>query len=211
MKKFLVFIYIVSYYGMNAIPALNPEDELQNNPSSRSYLDGYPQEQDLEHYVQYLLSYLEHSQALSTINLALWNQHYDNREQACGAVDAFVKQRNLSAEDISSETDRNCKETYRCDYDRYRFPSTIITVECGSAVCYTMEDNWPARGACLGDQYYLTTLKFIPDTPTSVQPEQVNKDDVSGDGESNQINEEDIEGRWAFQSSLANRGCLCIP
>ncbi len=181
----------------------------------RSYLDGYPQSQELEPYAQDLIRYLQHSHALSSINLALWNRHYDNEEHACNAVDAFLKQRDPEAQKLRSEIGKGCEETYRCDYDKHRFPSTLIAVECGSnghRTCQTTQDNWPVRGACLGDQYYLYTVKFLPDTPISVhQEEQVsNINAESGDGESNQNNEEHIQGRWTFQTSLTNRGCLCI-
>lgn len=195
----------ISSHKTTALPAFFPEDDQGRNYS----LDGYPQQQALENYAYYLLITLQHSSALSSINLALWNQNFANQEQACSAVDTFLRER--AEEDFPVETGRGCRETYRCDYDRYRFPSTLIAVECGSvdgSFCRKTE-NRPTRGVCLGDQYGLHTLKFIPDNPEPAAAAHqviVSNDGASGNGESNHHE----EGRWGFQRTATNKGCLCV-
>ena len=205
MQKFpsllILMLYAISYHKMTALPALYPVGEDQD----KSYLDGYPQKQALENYAHYLLIILQRSDALSNINLALWNKHFDNEDQACSAVDEFIRKR---AEDFRVQTGRGCKETYRCDYDSYRFPSTLIAVDCASndgSYCSKTEDR-PARGACIGDQYGLHTLRFIPDSPIPVEQRQVNSfNAASGVGESNHE-----QGRWAFQRTTTVKGCICV-
>ena len=216
MQKFsslLLVLHIINN-GMTAPPALFPVEE--NQPPSKSYLDGYPQRQQLEQYVPYLLSYLRRSGDLSTINLALWNHSFDNKQQACEAVSAYLEKRHLGgAQDSSS---KHCNETYVCDYDEYRFPATLIAVQCGGGggggdgdgYCSTTRGNWPVLGTCLGDQYYLNTMQFIPDTPPALPViQQVNHVASSGDGESNQNSAEPVQGRWAFQTTFTNKACLC--
>lgn len=204
----------MSHNTVIASPLLSPRSSETENNSSTSYYDGYPQRTELENYSLYLLGHLRGSRALSTTNLALWNRHFDGREEACEAVDAYVKQM------TSTDSNGGCRASYRCDYEQFRFPATIIVVDCDSTIgyCQTTQKNWPVRGSCLGDQYYLTTLKFLPDT-VQIAPAETGNDGTvetsnhEGSGEpslTTDSNVEDIKGRWAFQTTLQNKGCLCL-
>ena len=202
----------LSHYKATASPLSIAVES--DNDNATSYYEGYPEREELEKYSLYLLGHLQGSRALSTVNLALWNQHFRDEEQACAAVQQFlgVKQRTESHRDSS----RGCQATYQCDYDPYRFPSTIINIACDASsrgYCQTTQDSWQVRGTCLGDQYYLTTLKFVRDpTPQPSEVEGASEvESVSGDGDRGmELRPEDMTGRWTFRTSLMNKACLCL-
>lgn len=223
----LIFVFAqtsyINHYKTAASPILYPRstvaDQQRNgNASSRNYYDGYPQKEELKKNLPYLLNNLRGSHALSAINLALWNTHYEDEEKACEAVDVYLKERSRD----ESSSNRICEASYRCDFDKYRFPSTIIAVDCDDGYCETTEeDDWQVRGSCLGDQYYLYTMKFFPDPlPPPVVVEQVSaevetvSDGASGEGGLGIGRDEDeskeIKGKWAIQSSIRKKGCLCL-
>lgn len=208
LPSLLIFFFVqtsyISHHKTTASPLLFPRTAAENG-TSPGYYDGYPQRQVLENKSLYLLGHLQGSRALSTTNLALWDRHFSSEEEAREAVEEFLEQQSRGGSS-SKETHRGCAATYSCDYDKYRFPSTIINIHCDStrSFCETTQDNWPVRGSCLGDQYYLTALQFVPDpTPPSVQVD----DDGSGAA---QWTDQDITGSWIFQTSIRNKGCLCL-
>ena len=208
LPSLLIFFFVqtsyISHHKTTASPLLFPRAE---NGSSPDYYEGYPQREVLENKSLYLLGHLQGSRALSTTNLALWDGHYSDEEEACEAVKEFLEQQS-KRESSNKETHRGCAATYTCDYNRYRFPSTIININCDStrSFCETTQDNWPVRGSCLGDQYYLTTLQFVPD-PASPSVQDSTRVDDDGSGSQS---DQDITGSWIFQTSLRNKGCLCL-
>ena len=210
MQQLLILLTLL--YVSHASPLL-PSDVVKSGPdnnSSTSYYEGYPQRSELEKLSLYLLGHLQGSRALSTINLAFWNQHFDSEEEACQAVDQYLQPRRDEADKSS-----DCEATYKCDFNKYRFPATIIDVDCESALgyCRTTQNNWPVRGSCTGDQYDLTTLQFIrnhaPLAPISMR-EVTSTDESETSGDGDQARPEDIPGRWVFQSSVRNKNCLCL-
>lgn len=211
----LLTAYCISHHKVTASPILSSDVvESGSQDNATSYYEGYPQRGELENYSLYLLGHLQGSRALSSLNLALWNQHFHSKEEACNAVSHYLQQRRSEKLHSGREPSRGCEATYKCDYDKYRFPSTLINVDCDSTAsyCHTTQDNWPVRGSCLGDQYYLTTLKFMPDrAPLSPQEAGVSDIEISGDGDLGIHTETSaITGRWIFQTSLRNKSCLCL-
>lgn len=181
--------------------------ETDNNATSYIY-DGYPQRQELETYSQYLLVHLKATGALSTVNLALWNRKFDNEQEASQAAEEYLVHK-------SSEVARGCQADYRYNYNKYRFPSTIITVECNRTrnYCDATEEAWPTSGSCLGDKYYLTTLLFQPDIvplSSSVHEQHTGAQIVEEASGEFEPAFEDLAGKWEFHTALVNRGCLCL-
>ena len=157
--------------------------QMKTTNSSFNYYDGYPQQDELKEYLPYLLFHLRGSNALSTINLALWDWHFESREEACAAVDEYIKKLKNQSSDEQKERRRTCQLIYGCNYDSDRFPSTIITVDCGYSYCETTDYNYPARGTCLEVQHFISTLRFVPDPTEEVEEKEAKTESGEASGE----------------------------
>lgn len=207
--------YKISQHRTAGSPLLHPQSsqvdtELEGTSNSTSYYDGYPQRVQLERHSQYLLGYLRESRALSTINLAMWDKHFDNEQEAREAVDKYLEHK-------SREVSKGCSASYRLDYNKYRFPATIIVVECNKTrnYCDATQESWSTRGSCVGEQYYLTTLIFRPDTPAPFLQQhtgaQIIGEEGSGELEHNTGDSIDhLTGHWGFHTTIMSRRCLCL-
>lgn len=202
----LCVIVSATHKTSTASPLYRPDDTDSN---STNYYDGYPEKQQLETYSRFLLGHFKVTGALSTANLALWNRKFDNENEASQAAAEYLLHK-------GGEITRGCLASYRYDYNKYRFPSTIIVVDCNSTrnYCDATQEDWPTSGSCLGHTFYLTTLIFQPDPSPlfgSVDQEQHTGVQME-DGASGEFGQkfEDLTGKWSFETKLENKGCLCL-
>ena len=210
----IILIVQISYISQRraaASPVVNPRSVVDFiSENATSYYEGYPQKQKLARYVPYLLGHLQGSRALSSINLALWKEHHDSEQEACAAVNSYLTQQRT----LGDVGENGCRATYHCNFNKDRFPSTLIDVDCYStrSYCVKTQNNQQVRGYCSANQYYLTTLKFVRD-PTQASPQEsptgAQERDGSGLKTDLEPEEEEIRGSWWFQTSLSNKGCLC--
>lgn len=222
LRRLLIILIVqTSYISQRAAasPIVNPRSVVEFlSENGTSYYEGYPQKQKLERYAPYLLGHLQGSRALSSINLALWKEHHGSEQAACAAVDDYLRQQRK----LGEVGGNGCRATYHCNFNKDRFPSTLIDVDCHStrSYCVRRQNNQQVRGYCSADHYYLTTLKFLRDPPqVSVQdptqassqesPTGAQERDGSGLKTGLEPEEEEIKGSWWFQTSLSNKGCLC--
>ena len=206
----LLHCIVWASYKTTATPlAIAADAEEPSTQPTPTYYDGYPQRDQLELYSLYLLSRLRANRDITSINMALWNQTFRNEQEAKKGVEDYLLEQQLT---WSQEVTVGCQANYKYDYNKYRFPSTLIAVDCNSTKLYCVTAHGEPGGDCLGDKFFLTTLLFEPDQTAPAVPEQQDTggqvfiDEASGDSPN-----EDIPGRWTFRNTLVNKGCLCLP
>ena len=126
------------------------------------------------------------------IPLHFWNHSFENREEACAAVDAFM----------ATTEDNGCQSSYECDYDKGRWPSTLISLQCSrNTLCRATPYTSYPRESCSKREYYLTVAQFQEDKSVSSlqQPELP--------GERQTGNE--LKGQWKRKRIIKTVKCFC--
>lgn len=194
LKLIFIALNFRHYVG---IPVSHPQSAEISNSSDYA---GYPQQDELRRYRPFLMASLRGSRSLDTVNFALWGNQYSNKNEACDAVQRLVTEVQKNTSNISG----GCTTKYNCDYNRNRFPQTLIAIEC-NGICETTSYEFPTRGTCIGRQRYVNILTFVPDEVTTTRTENI---EGSGSDDSLSINDE--QGEWIFQTISINQSCVCL-
>ena len=125
------------------------------------------------------------------IPLKFWDREFDNRDEACAEVDAYMQ----------TVEENACRTGYVCDYDEGRWPSTLITLNCSHwAPCKARTYGGNPRDTCMKSERYITVAKFKRD-------EQQHGPGVTGHQPANSQNE--LRGKWGTAVLTMTEKCFC--
>lgn len=173
---------------------------VQTQDDRKSYYSDYPNLDNMKRLQSYITATfrdVSSGPADLALAVALWDQNFDNREEACAAVESTVA--NNVGEQSESES---CQPTYRCDYDKGRWPSTLIDVNCSYHPCRATSYNSPARDTCWGPQQTIPIVKFQQET------QQASLDAMAESSESEDTKIE-MSGKWAIETFPLTTVCFC--
>jgi len=124
------------------------------------------------------------------IPLKFWDQNFDNKDEACAEVDAFM----------DTVEENGCRAGYECDYVKGRWPSTLISLKCNNgAPCKAQEYGGHPRDTCTKRELYITVAEFRRDDNHGSS--------VAGNQPVNSQNE--LIGKWSLASSIITERCFC--
>ncbi len=223
----LLFLHLISYHYIAGAPSLlspstspsaggaggndaeapryssraNSTEGEEASSTDNDFYRGYPQQEEMKDKLPYLLAHLEATDSLSLVNLALWKTRYSSQEEACSAVDKYTRK---------LEQAGSCRPSYSCDYDKDRFPSTLIAMKCGESYCGTTNYGYPVRGSCLGKQSFIMTLKFEEEQEEEEESQEGSSGDEDDGGEMHHdANDLERKGTWIHERLNFSSRCSC--
>lgn len=142
--------------------------------------------------------------SLAVAALALMYQKFENQEEACAAVDSLTANITRDRDETQRES---CQSEYVCDYNKGRWPSTLINVNCSYmySPCRATPYNSPPRETCLRSQKRIKVASFQEDT----QQESSLDTELEGSATGSTHKNTEIKGRWVRDYLMITTQCFC--
>ena len=177
---------------------------VQNQDSSRNYYDDDSKLEDMERLQSYITPNLRYmsSEEFSTgsglaLALALWDQNFENGEEACAAANSTIAREGSKGE--------FCQPNYRCDYNKGRWPSTLIHVNCSYSACRATPYKSPPMESCWGPQQVIPIVIFQQETQVSLDTMTELEERV----DERTHTKMEIKGRWVIRNFPLTTHCFC--